>query len=443
MFSITVLLFVGYGSADDMHAPTLQHILIQDAHAQSLGPATLYDPEYGPGYGEGGANTFRDIRFTPGDTSVIVSWITPWGISDTHLVVTRDGVEVTDKKVSCQFGCESIGNGLFTNAIRLDNLQNGVKYDAVITAHEYLGDGIYHNLGSVSFSVIPGTPHTPQNIAAVPGDGTFTVTWNSPNDNGYPISEYFIEHAIPNHVGNTVHVSKFTPEFTHNNAINRVPYDVKVSAVNQYGLGPPARIQVMSDTVPAPPSIKVNPQDKHVILTWPKPADNGGLEITQYKITSRIGEVNPFLEFGMVSGDINRFVASGLRNGVSYQFAVHAVNAVGTGIASNIVTAVPGIVPSAPKNLEGTHDGSYLSLRWERPDNAQEANIESYVITIRELKYGSLYNFGTATIEKSHTDQRIWHPYSGTFHITIHAVNEINHGPASQELVIKTQKRLS
>lgn len=80
-------------------------------------------------------------------------------------------------------------------------------------------------------------------------------------------------------------------------------------------------------------------------VSFTAPASNGGSAITGYTVTSTPGNIT-------ATGATSPIVVTGLTNGTSYTFTVHATNAVGNGpesVASNAVT--PSGVPGAPTNI--------------------------------------------------------------------------------------------
>ncbi len=102
-------------------------------------------------------------------------------------------------------------------------------------------------------------------------------------------------------------------------------------------------VYTLPAAVPGAPTIlTATPGDGKVALTWTAPEDNGGAEITGYKITANDSVVEV--------GNVTSYTVSDLDNGTEYRFTVQAVNSVGTGAASNGVTATPKAVstPTPP-----------------------------------------------------------------------------------------------
>ena len=80
-------------------------------------------------------------------------------------------------------------------------------------------------------------------------------------------------------------------------------------------------------------------------ISFTTPASTGGSPITGYTVTSTPGSIT-------ATGPTSPIVVTGLTNGTSYTFTVHATNAIGNGpesAPSNSVT--PSGVPGAPTNV--------------------------------------------------------------------------------------------
>jgi hypothetical protein len=101
------------------------------------------------------------------------------------------------------------------------------------------------------------------------------------------------------------------------------------------------KIRPAPDTVPgAPTGVTAAKGNGQATVTWTRPADDGGTQITGYTVTSNPGGVT-----ASVNGTTTTAVVTGLTNGTSYTFTVTATNAVGTGPASTPSNAV---TPAAP-----------------------------------------------------------------------------------------------
>jgi hypothetical protein len=87
-----------------------------------------------------------------------------------------------------------------------------------------------------------------------------------------------------------------------------------------------------------PIGFSVNSGDGYVILAWSEPTDDGGSDITGYRIYRGI------LEDGLgIVEDVTdmHYTDNGLQNGQTYYYAISALNAVGEGEKTEILPATP------------------------------------------------------------------------------------------------------
>jgi titin len=110
------------------------------------------------------------------------------------------------------------------------------------------------------------------------------------------------------------------------------------------GEGPPtAEVTVTPGlTVPGAPTLSGTAGDSVAHLWWTAPADDGGSPITKYAVlrdTSRIATVDATT----LTYDDTTAV-----DGTTYVYKVRAINAIGTGAASNKVTLTPVAATPSP-----------------------------------------------------------------------------------------------
>ena len=70
---------------------------------------------------------------------------------------------------------------------------------------------------------------------------------------------------------------------------------------------------------------------------------------------------------------------NGLTNGVRYYFRVFARNAAGWSPVSNVASAIPRTVPSAPRNFFGVATSTFDYLNWDTPACNGGSPIVDYV----------------------------------------------------------------
>ena len=111
-------------------------------------------------------------------------------------------------------------------------------------AHYEDGQGIDKSAESAQTEPVIGRPSRPRSLSATPGDGQVTLRWNTPNDNGSPITHYKYRHRIDE--DNTSWDPDWTQipgsdaqttSYTIDNLTNGTTYRFRVHAVNEVGEG--------------------------------------------------------------------------------------------------------------------------------------------------------------------------------------------------------------
>ncbi|KHN73749.1 Twitchin [Toxocara canis] len=169
--------------------------------------------------------------------------------------------------------------------------------------------------------------------------------------------------------------------------------EVKISASNAYG-DVEAKIKISVVDRPAPPEgpITYPETTRHsVTLAWKAPKDDGGSEITGYRIE--------YQEMGSSSWErIPESVSSlsytvrALEQGKEYKFRVRAENMMGLSepvIGGPVIAKDPFNPPGAPSTPEVTgYDTNQISLKWNPPRDDGGSPVIGYVVEKFEKKGG-------------------------------------------------------
>jgi titin len=233
-------------------------------------------------------------------------------------------------------------------------LLNGQEYCYIVSAVNAVGEGPQSNEACATPTAGPSVPSAPQALAAAGGDAQVVLTWGAPaSDGGSVITNYRVHRSMTSgaevflvEIGNVL-------TYTDVTVVNGQIYYYQVSAVNAVGEGPRSSEASATPSSPAtPPSAPQNLAatggNGVVALTWQAPLSDGGSPLTNYRIyrgTTAGGEA-----FLFETGNVLAYSDTGVANGQTYYYVVHARNGVGEGPQSNEASATP----SAPANLPPT-----------------------------------------------------------------------------------------
>ncbi|MCS7183919.1 MAG: fibronectin type III domain-containing protein [Patescibacteria group bacterium] len=181
-------------------------------------------------------------------------------------------------------------------------------------------------------------------------------------------------------------------------------------------------VYVKTTAPPKPPIIdNIYPYEETVIILWLKPEDDGGSEITEYRIYN---ENNSLIT--TTSGNILYYQHSNLINGQKYCYKITAINRVGESNFSQQRCAVPGGWPDQPQNFSATPGNKEVTLSWNPPTNNGGSMIDSYLLYYRkegENNWRYLFDFPaypTSNYKFTHQDLE-----NGiTYHYQIQAKNQ-------------------
>jgi hypothetical protein len=235
----------------------------------------------------------------------------------------------------------------------------------------------------------PSVPTAPTGVTATAGNGSATVSWTVPSNNGgSAITSYTVTPYIGSTAQTPVTVSGSPPatSVTVNGLTNGTSYTFTVSATNANGTSPassPSNSVTPSNLPGAPTAVSATAGNTSATVSWTAPSNNGGSAITSYTVTPYIGSTaqTPVTVSG--SPPATSVTVNGLTNGTSYTFTVTATNANGTGPASspsNAVTPTGSTVPGAPTGVSATGGDTAATVTWTAPNNGG-STITSYTVT--------------------------------------------------------------
>ena len=178
-------------------------------------------------------------------------------------------------------------------------------------------------------------------------------------------------------------------------------------------------------TVPGSPTIdSITPGDTIADVNFTTGSDDGS-PIINYEYSTDNGST--FISTGVTSSP---FTIIGLTNGVTYSVVIRAVNSVGSGASSNMVTVTPVTVPSPPTGLSATPGNTQATISFT-PGSDGGSPITNYKYSTDGSTYTALSPTDTSSpITITGLTNGV------TYSITLKAVNAIGDSVASTSVSV-------
>lgn len=219
-------------------------------------------------------------------------------------------------------------------------LTNGAAYAFRVAARNAVGAGPVSNpmapvvVGTAKVPTAPGAP------PAVPGDARAVLFWAEPTSSG---SASITAYTVTPYLGGVALAPRtfaagVAPIVT--GLVNGQTYSFAVRAVNAVGPGPWSTVgpAVAVGAPGSPRTVTAVAGTKTATVSWLPPLTANGAAVTGYVVTPFVaGVARPPRTF---DASATSRVITGLTTGVSYTFAVQAVNVRGTGPRSPASAAV-------------------------------------------------------------------------------------------------------
>jgi hypothetical protein len=264
------------------------------------------------------------------DGSASVSWIRPVEIGGTPLieyVVTPyvDGVALASQAVAAP-----------ATTLVVTGLANGVTHTFTVAARNANGLG---PASAATAPVIVGVPDAPRVASGVPGDGSYTVGWTAPDDNGSPITSYVVTPYVGGVARPPIAVAAPETTVTITGLANGSTVTATVAAVSARGPGPTSAPGI---AYPSPVGAPLAPTDvaaapgttsRSISVSWTAAVDNGS-PLTSHVITLvRVGDPWYFypLQVTVPAGQDSATI-TGLVPSWTYDVYVNGRNARGLGL---------------------------------------------------------------------------------------------------------------
>ncbi|NOQ54674.1 MAG: hypothetical protein GQ558_08745, partial [Thermoplasmata archaeon] len=232
-----------------------------------------------------------------------------------------------------------------------------------------------------TLEVLPNLPTEPRLLEATAGDGVVSLEWRAPLETGDMLLSGYMLYRGLSEDGLTSYQSTdaFTLDLDDTTVTNGVTYYYAVQALSEVGDGPlSAIVHATPLGIPGIPlSFEVEAGNGQVVLSWDAPGLDGGTEILGYNIFRGL---EPDLLDWLSAENGTTFTDSSVTNGVTYHYMVIARNIVGDGLPTEVLSATPIGIPSAPGDLVASSGLGQVQLTWLVPDDTGGGELLKYII---------------------------------------------------------------
>ena len=313
----------------------------------------------------------------------------------------NSGLSIARYRVTTNPGASTLITTNAETSIIVPGLTNGTQYYFTVEAYNAIG----YSLPSSSATTIPyTTPGPPIIVSATRGNGSVTIDWTPPvNNGGSAISSYTIQStpSTGDHPASAAATSLIITGLT-----NGTSYTFTVIANNIAGPGvaSPASAAVTPAAAPSAPTgvgasnTNVGGVYTYASVSWNRPANNGSA-ITNYYVSPYDTQSGTYLAYTNLSGAaitpdwfgrVNT-VIGGLVLGRTYRFGVRALNNIDLSVMSThsepvTIPNVPGVPTIVSASLNGLYSipvnpykNGLASVSWIVP-NSNGTAITSYEI---------------------------------------------------------------
>ncbi|MCK5773923.1 MAG: SBBP repeat-containing protein, partial [Thermoplasmata archaeon] len=253
---------------------------------------------------------------------------------------------------------------------------NGVTYYYGISANNTEGEG---PMGAGSSAIPASVPGNPVKLTILPGDKRILLGWDGPDDvGGSPILGYNIYRGVWGTNLSLYTTLEPVTSYDDVDVVNGVIYNYSISAFNEIGegeMGPS-----IYSTPGSIPDIVLDlqglPGYNMATLSWSPPAENGGFDLTGYRVY-RGRDIENMRLIGDLVQDTS-YIDRNIKNGKLFHYKVSGVNVLGEGPFSQIIDVIPSSVPNPPRNLEPTIGIGHINISWEAPGDDGGSPITGY-----------------------------------------------------------------
>ena len=175
-----------------------------------------------------------------------------------------------------------------------------------------------------------------------------------------------------------------------------------------------------------PTGLTAIPGSDRITFGWDTVLSYPVLTEIQVRVSSKVVDI-PFTDWVTIPASSTNYIATDVGRGESRYFQVRGVNQLGTGIDSEIISAMTASVPAAPRDLVAYRGNRRISLRWKPPTDDGGIPILRY-----EYRLGS---GAWKSIGSTDTSFTITNLQNGTqYSVRVRAVNTAGNSSVSNQV---------
>jgi fibronectin type 3 domain-containing protein len=365
----------------------------------------------------------QSLQTTYSDSQVALTWTPPsddGGSTITEYMVYRS--------TSPSDPFTNVGNSTTLNYID-STVSNGITYWYNVTAVNAEGEGPSSNQVSTTPATVPTAPLNP---LLVPGNSQISVSWETPaDDGGSPIIRYRIYRRFAS--GSFINIRNVSSVLLYldSNVTNGITYFYIILAVNGEGESV-ASVEVSTTPLAVPNSpqnLIITYAESIVTLSWVVPSDDGGSSIIQYRIYRSNTTGGPYTNIANTT--LLSFNDTSATKGITYFYAVCAINSLGESLRSNEASIIPATIPGPPEGLFSRLDiVNHVILSWNEPSDTGGLSISIYQIYRSSTSGGPYTSIGSNSLP-SYSDSSV--ERGTTYFYVVRAVNAMGESINSNE----------
>lgn len=300
-----------------------------------------------------GAVTGLSATHTSGQTSASLSFTAPG--SDGYSTITSYTIEFKEQSASSWTVATTTRATDTSTSVTVTGLDGSKSYDFRVAAVNAAGTSAWTST---------------TNLQATTSAASLVLTWTQPTFTGSgTLVRYDILYRKLGDSAWDTKTGTTSTSYTLNELTNGDTYEVRVAAITTDATSSyTSLITGTPVTTPAVPrNVTVTPSARQLLVSWLSPLTNGGSAVTDYTITYKAKSAGSWTTLVDGVSTLNTAAITLLQNGTEYDVRVAAVNAQGTGSASDTVTATPRTTPDAPTIETVTGGSNQLLVKWAPP----------------------------------------------------------------------------